>query len=187
MSIQHGETPPAQPSYDSEKNWDGTTLRTDSESQRRSGSSKYDSSYGDKEKIEQSSSSIAQWRHQSDDSTLVPSHASDEGSAEVRKHDFDLTEMESKLAHIDMAKSIPRPKVTIRSEFPTMTRSTQQQSLTCLVTVEVPATKTRVRQIGGQHPLSTRLLSTESPQVLDAVAADLKARVDNWHGLEIDK
>lgn len=36
---------------------------------------------------------------------------------------------------------IPNPKVLIKSEFPTLSRSKDQQNLTCLVTVEVPEGK----------------------------------------------
>jgi hypothetical protein len=38
---------------------------------------------------------------------------------------------------------IPLPTVTVRSEFPTINRSRQQQTLTCLITIEVPDSKWR--------------------------------------------
>ena len=56
-----------------------------------------------------------------------------------RRHDFDVQSMETSLSSPrGLLKSpIPAPTVTVRSEFPTLSRSRQQQSLTCLITVEV--------------------------------------------------
>src|SRR5690606_5874292 len=63
-------------------------------------------------------------------------------SGPVRRHDYDVQSMETDLSpRNSVANPIPPPVVTIKSEFPTITRSKQQQSLTCLVTVEVAERK----------------------------------------------
>ena len=56
-----------------------------------------------------------------------------------RRHDYDVQSMETTLSSPrHMARNpIPPPTVTVRSEFPTLSKSRHQQSLTCLVTVEV--------------------------------------------------
>ena len=69
------------------------------------------------------------------------SSADFEQAAQPRKHDYDLHAMETSVPNAnlkDTRSSIPSPSVTVRSEFPTLTRSRQQQSLACLVTIEVP-------------------------------------------------
>ncbi|KAI6381595.1 hypothetical protein MCOR25_001071 [Pyricularia grisea] len=62
-----------------------------------------------------------------------------------RAHDYDLQAMETSLASPrSIARNpIPLPTVTVRSEFPTINRSRQQQTLTCLITIEVPDCKWR--------------------------------------------
>ncbi|KZF21636.1 hypothetical protein L228DRAFT_253508 [Xylona heveae TC161] len=62
-----------------------------------------------------------------------------------RRHDYDVQSMESAVTHRanPVKHPIPPPIVTVRSEFPTISRSREQQSLTCLVTVEVPEGKWR--------------------------------------------
>lgn len=62
-----------------------------------------------------------------------------------RRHDYDVQSMETSLSSPrGLPKNpIPAPTVTVRSEFPTLSRSRQQQSLTCLVTVEVVEGKWR--------------------------------------------
>lgn len=71
------------------------------------------------------------------DPTIVPQP--------VRRHDYDVQSMESELGPRNlMASPIPPPVVTVKSEFPTITRSKTQQSLTCLVTVEIPDRKSQV-------------------------------------------
>ncbi|CAZ80230.1 unnamed protein product [Tuber melanosporum] len=60
----------------------------------------------------------------------------------IRRHDYDVQSLESELNSRNlMASPIPPPTVTVKSEFPTITRSKAQQSLTCLVTVEIPDRK----------------------------------------------
>lgn len=103
---------------------------------------------------------------------------------------------------------IPAPTVTVRSEFPTLSRSRQQQTLTCLVTIEVVEGKWRPNadDLRGVPPVPVMASTTESyardkspvntrqlePQyeptaVLDEITEDLHARVDNWHGLDFSR
>lgn len=129
---------------------------------------------------------------------------------EGRRHDYDVQSMETSLSSPrGLLKSpIPAPTVTVRSEFPTLSRSRQQQSLTCLVTVEVVEGKWRPdpEDIRGAPPLPSIAGATESsnrgkspvnsrpfePQyestaALDEITEDLHARVDNWHGLDFSR
>ncbi|KAJ5836079.1 hypothetical protein N7447_002105 [Penicillium robsamsonii] len=123
-----------------------------------------------------------------------------------RRHDYDVQAMESDLSpRPGVAKNpIPAPIVTVRSEFPTMNRSRQQQTLTCLITVEVPDANWRpdlddlrhtpsgqsqpdgpyAGRFGGQDARSIQYEPTEN---LEEVAEELRNRVDNWHGLEFQR
>ncbi|KAF2150719.1 hypothetical protein K461DRAFT_229017 [Myriangium duriaei CBS 260.36] len=125
-----------------------------------------------------------------------------------RKHDYDVQSMEMTVnsPRPSARNPIPPPTVTVRSEFPTLNRSRQQQSLTCLVTVEVvdgkwrpdpddirappPATpvipeeamslkspKPSVRSRGPSFP-------RDPPEVLARVTEDLHSKVEHWHGLD---
>ncbi|RPA87748.1 hypothetical protein BJ508DRAFT_64023 [Ascobolus immersus RN42] len=81
------------------------------------------------------------WRNNSGASAsdFAEQHAS---SGPVRRHDYDVQSMETDLSpRNSVANPTAPPVVTIKSEFPTITRSKQQQSLTCLVTVEVSERK----------------------------------------------
>jgi hypothetical protein len=128
-----------------------------------------------------------------------------------RRHDYDVQSSETSLSSPrGLLKSpIPAPTVTVRSEFPTLSRSRQQQSLTCLITVEVTEGKWRPDpedMRGAAPPVPSIASATESyerrksPQnnqqydmpyepteVLDEVTEDLHARVDNWHGLDFSR
>lgn len=127
-----------------------------------------------------------------------------------RRHDYDVQSMESSLSSPrGLLKSpIPAPTVTVRSEFPTLSRSRQQQSLTCLVTVEVVDGKWRAdpEDMRGAPPLPSIASATESfartkspvrsrpfdtpyesEEALDEITEDLHARVDNWHGLDFSR
>ena len=129
-----------------------------------------------------------------------------------RRHDYDVQSMETALSspRASLTKNpIPAPTVTVRSEYPTLTRSRQQQSLTCLVTIEVPEGKWRPdpADLRGAPILpSTQQDSAtfsarpksptqnqqsdwqvESPEVLDEITEDLRVRVDNWHGLDFQR
>ncbi|EGD96328.1 von Willebrand RING finger domain-containing protein [Trichophyton tonsurans CBS 112818] len=132
-------------------------------------------------------------------------------SSVSRRHDYDVQAMEAELGpRPGISKNlIPAPIVTVRSEFPSLNRSRQQQPLTCLVTVEVPGEKwspdsEQIRQTPGtvlpaedaqslavkaqglsspdSHAQEHSL--TESEDMLGTIAEDLRLRVDNWHGLE---
>ena len=129
-----------------------------------------------------------------------------------RRHDYDVQSMETALSspRASITKNpIPAPTVTVRSEYPTLTRSRQQQSLTCLVTIEVPEGKWRPdpADLRGAPVLpsmqqdsatfSNRPTSpaksqqadwgSESPEVLEEITEDLRVRVDNWHGLDFSR
>jgi len=124
-----------------------------------------------------------------------------------RRHDYDVQSMETSLSSPrGLLKSpIPAPTVTVRSEFPTLSRSRQQQSLTCLVTVEVVEGKWRpdpedIRTVPplppsihgserfarSKSPANSRTFDNpyDTPEALDEITEDLHARVDNWHGLD---
>jgi hypothetical protein len=126
-----------------------------------------------------------------------------------RRHDYDLQAMESDLSpratHIK--NPIPAPIVTVRSEFPTLNRSRQQQPLTCLVTVEVPdghwrpdMEDLRFTPLNSQLPAEDIYNPIRSPTMppsrppppeprenMDEIAEELRLRVDNWHGLEFSR
>lgn len=107
---------------------------------------------------------------------------------------------------------VPAPTVTVRSEYPTLSRSRQQQSLTCLVTIEVPEGKwspdpadlrgapvlppiqqepNHTSAIRPGSPASIRQQPNdwpfESSEHLAEVTEDLRVRVDNWHGLDFQR
>ncbi|KAH5291352.1 hypothetical protein HBI11_197130 [Parastagonospora nodorum] len=129
-----------------------------------------------------------------------------------RRHDYDVQSTETSLSSPrGLLKSpIPPPTVTVRSEFPTLSRSRQQQSLTCLITVEVTEGKWRadpedMRGVApppvpsiasatgsfsrGKSPSNARQYDSphESTEALDEITEDLHARVDNWHGLDFSR
>ncbi|KAH9867825.1 hypothetical protein IAQ61_007129 [Plenodomus lingam] len=127
-----------------------------------------------------------------------------------RRHDYDVQSMETSLSPRGLIKSpIPPPTVTVRSEFPTLSRSRQQQSLTCLITIEVVDGKWRpnpddvrgvppLPAVGSsaessyrreKSPVNARQLEQqyESTAELDEITEDLHARVDNWHGLDFSR
>lgn len=127
-----------------------------------------------------------------------------------RRHDYDVQSMETSISspRTSIIKNpIPAPTVTVRSEYPTLSRSRQQQSLTCLVTIEVPEGKwspdpadlrgAPVLPSMQQNNTITRPRSPptdrqadwpfESPEVLEEITEDLRVRVDNWHGLDFQR
>lgn len=128
-----------------------------------------------------------------------------------RRHDYDVQAMESDLRPRTgtVRNPIPPPIVTVRSEFPTLTRSRQQQPLTCLVTVEVPegrwrpemgdlrfTTPTDAPPLPSEEiysPLRSSAASLPPPQPvepaedMEQIAEDLRTRVDSWHGLEFHR
>lgn len=130
-----------------------------------------------------------------------------------RQHEYDLQAMEASLASPKAVarNPIPAPTVTVRSEFPTINRSRQQQTLTCLITVEVsdnkwrpdpddlqsapPAPQQRLEEQFPPRPPSParsaqsapRFVPYESPEVLEEMTENLRSRVDNWHGLDFSR
>ena len=127
-------------------------------------------------------------------------------SGPPRRHDYDVQAMETSLSSPrSMTRNpIPSPIVTVRSEFPTINRSRQQQTLTCLVTIEVPDNKWRpdpedlqsapplappkveeaVARVPSPVRSAPRFYPYESPDVLTEMTESLRNRVDNWHGLD---
>lgn len=132
-------------------------------------------------------------------------------SGPTRRHDYDLQAMETTPGSPrSVARNpIPAPTVTVRSEFPTMTKSRQQQTLTCLITVEVPDNKWRpdpedLALTPSVAPLAARIDESyarppsparsaprfypyEAREVLDEMTENLRNRVDNWHGLDFSR
>ena len=127
-----------------------------------------------------------------------------------RRHDYDVQSMETELPspRTSMTRNpIPAPTVTVRSEFPTLSRSRQQQSLTCLITIEVPegkwspdpedlrsapppsSTHQDVGEARSKSPTGSRQADwpLESQELLDEVTEDLRIRVENWHGLDFQR
>jgi hypothetical protein len=136
--------------------------------------------------------------------------SADYAAHDGRRHDYDLQAMEASLSSPrSLLKSpIPAPTVTVRSEFPTLNRSRQQQSLTCLVTVEVvdgkwrpdpedmraapplPSVASATESLGRpKSPVRARQFEPpyQSTEELDEVTEDLHSRVDNWHGLDFSR
>lgn len=145
---------------------------------------------------------------------VASSHNDYAAAQDGRRHDYDVQSMETSLISPRglLKNPIPPPTVTVRSEFPTLSRSRQQQSLTCLVTVEVVEGKWRAdpEDMRGA-PLPSAASATESSfgrpksparsrqaayefdtpyeseEVLDEITEDLHSRVDNWHGLDFSR
>jgi hypothetical protein len=134
----------------------------------------------------------------------------------TRRQDFDAQSMRTSSStgrRGGAARNpIPAPTVTVRSEFPTLSKSRQQQSLTCLVTVEVVDGKWQANpedmraasshQSGPEdmHSKAKSFRSQESHRPIDSihetytykenlesVKHDLFKRVDNWHGLDVTR
>ncbi|KAK4218101.1 protein STE5 [Rhypophila decipiens] len=132
-------------------------------------------------------------------------------SGPPRRHDYDVQAMETSLTspRPGSRNPIPAPTVTVRSEFPTISRSRQQQTLTCLVTIEVPDNKWRPdpedlqtapamtparpddsfqqRALSPPRNNAPRFYPYESPEVLNEMTENLRSRVDNWHGLDFSR
>lgn len=126
----------------------------------------------------------------------------------ARRHDYDVQSMETSVTNsrTHAKNPIPAPIVTVRSEFPTLGRSRQQQSLTCIVTVEVVDGKWRADPQDIRSPASltgpvpnvfenyAHMKSVDHlrqpdiprgpPEVLERVTEELHNKVDNWHGLD---
>ena len=137
----------------------------------------------------------------------------------LRRGEYDVQSVESSMTspRSSSKNPVPAPTVTVRSEFPTLNRSRQQQSLTCLITVEVPDGKWRpdpedmrtmppipsfpyphhnhhaLPEDSYGHQISPILSnkkfdqSYEPPEMVDEITEDLHARVDTWHGLDFSR
>jgi hypothetical protein len=158
--------------------------------------------------------------HRSDSDVTGVTREGSAGYAETmqsgppRKHDYDVQAMETTPGSPRgvSRNPIPPPTVTVRSEFPTFSRSREQQTLTCLITVEVPDCKWRPDPVDiGMRPETSHLASRveeafsraqspeshaphrprfypyESQVVLEDVTENLRTRVDNWHGLDFGR
>lgn len=152
---------------------------------------------------------IGQQSHSRNDSGNAPSaEFAHETNGHARRHDYDLHAMETTVQQShpkDSRSSIPAPTVTVRSEFPTLTRSRQTQTLTCLVTIEVPEGKWSPpyddlsnappvpplpsnAQTARHEPRPVEpFVPFESPEALEEITEELRIRVDNWHGLEFQR
>lgn len=132
-------------------------------------------------------------------------------SGQQWRHDYDVQAMESAPGSPRpiSRNPVPPPTVTVRSEFPTINRSRQQQTLTCLVTIEVPGNKwrpdpedigapsmqpppvsARIDEVATRSvmtPASSRFYPYESAEVLEDMTESLRNRVDNWHGLDFGR
>lgn len=112
------------------------------------------------------------------------------------------------MQHGNVKSPIPPPTLIVRSEYPTITRSRGQQSLTCLVTVEVPEGKWKpdpedfrgfaINSADLDEIIADPALSVdESAAMTDDIVEpyedlenttnDLLSRVDNWHGLDFSR
>ncbi|QIX00830.1 hypothetical protein AMS68_006347 [Peltaster fructicola] len=125
---------------------------------------------------------------------------------EARKQDYDVQSMATTATATSRQPAyspIPPPIVTVRSEYPTLSKSKQQQSLTCLVTVEVMHGRWQAHSTGlrsratSQAPRSPRKQAkpdsahsdhtvepTEDAKRLETLKDELFAKVENWHGLD---
>ncbi|KAJ4298190.1 hypothetical protein N0V90_006089, partial [Kalmusia sp. IMI 367209] len=212
--------------------WDTQTVRSEPTAPQHTGrprndsdlSSRYQQSTLSRPREQQRDSSHSRERSENNMRSMSRQHLrSDSGATGVassgdyaathdgRRHDFDVQSMESSLSSPrGLLKSpIPAPTVTVRSEFPTLSRSRQQQSLTCLVTVEVVEGKWRAdpEDMRGAPPMPTIASATEnfgrakspvrnnrqfdtpheSEEALEEITEDLHSRVDNWHGLDFSR
>lgn len=131
-------------------------------------------------------------------------------SGPPRRHDYDVQAMETNLTSPRTSVTrnpIPAPSVSVRSEFPTLNRSRQQQTLTCLVTIEVPDNKWRPDPDDLRSALpapvirpedtyarppspaqsAPRFYPYEPPEVLEEITENLRMRVENWHGHDFNR
>ena len=171
-----------------------------------------------RERIERYGSNRTHTRHGSTGTGTGPGSsqgdfANDHGG---RKHDYDVQAMETDLSSPRQSvakRPIPAPSVTVRSEYPTLVRSKQSQTLTCLITVEIPEGKWRpdpedlrgapplpnVHQGQQSHHQEKEVVNSmspeeaqaewlnETPEELEEITEDLRQRVENWHGLDFSR
>ncbi|GAB7366822.1 hypothetical protein MBLNU230_g0994t2 [Neophaeotheca triangularis] len=131
-----------------------------------------------------------------------------------RRHDYDVQSMETSLMspRTTAKNPIPAPLVTVRSEFPTLSKSKQQQSLTCLITVEVvdgnwhpnqddirspPPVPSSASDAQYEQPKVHRPQTSRQPvdsvhegqemEELEEAREELFKKVENWHGLDFQR
>ncbi|MCJ1282275.1 hypothetical protein MMC26_001598 [Xylographa opegraphella] len=208
--------------------WDGQTVRDRPRSREsnsrtpqrdsRESQSHRDSKESQRERIERYGSGFSSARQQharnGSSGTAPTSSQGDYGasgdSQGGRRHDYDVQSMETDLSspRASMARNpIPPPLVTVRSEYPTLSRSRQSQTLTCLITIEVPEGKwspdpgdlrgapplpqlpQEKEVVRSRSPSNDRQRDwvIESPETLEQITEDLRVRVDNWHGLDFSR
>ncbi|CAD6505392.1 BgTH12-00883 [Blumeria graminis f. sp. triticale] len=130
-------------------------------------------------------------------------------SGPQRRHEYELQAIEpgvtSPVPSINR-NPIPPPTVVLRSEFPTLCRSRDQQTLTCLITVEVSESTWRpcledTRIVASPIPTPEEKFARppspahsaprphpyESPEALYEITESLRQRVENWHGLDFSR
>ena len=199
--------------------WDGQTVRpqsveSNSRKQRRDSSreSNGGSSRGSRDGRDRYGGPKSHNRNNSamTDAPSSGGYTETTSSGPPRRHDYDVQSMESTLVspRTSVARNpIPPPVVSVRSEFPTLNRSRHQQTLTCLVTIEVPDHKWRpdpedlrtTPPVPVIRPEDTyarppspaqsapRFYPYESPEVLEEMTKSLRGRVENWHGLDFGR
>ena len=151
-------------------------------------------------------------RNESGVATVSTTDCPEVHAGTARRHDYDVQSMETDLSitrPAAMKNPIPPPVVTVRSEFPTLNRSRQQQGLTCLVIIEIPTGKWHPdpEDIKAPPPVPSlpqddtygsikspvsannhsRAISFEPPEALEEITDELRTRVDNWHGLDFSR
>ena len=130
-----------------------------------------------------------------------------------RRHDYDgdsIAATSVTNTRINPRNPIPAPIVTVRSEFPTLSKSRHPQSLTCLVTVEVVDGKWRphpddfqqhaavpstIYEEGHGPPKARsqprdrrgRSVSDLRSSPMEETKEELYDRCENWHGLDFER
>lgn len=164
-----------------------------------------------RERVDRLASQASRNQHSRHDSIATGAASSGDYQSTGRRHDYDLQAMESDTntpRPSVINNPIPAPIVTVRSEFPTLNRSRQQQPLTCLVTIEVPTGKWDPDPETMRHGQPNASVLHEDPQtnlkqqvnrsadlppphesheLLDEITELLRVRVENWHGLEFQR
>jgi hypothetical protein len=204
-----GQTTPTPWDYSSSRQTPSHEVSTPSANREAREPSRRDSrdTSSQRDRVERLTSSSRQ-QHGRNDSIATGTGSADGGDSQVhnsgRRHDYDVQAMESDLSpRPGVTKNpIPAPIVTVRSEFPSLNRSRQQQALTCLVTIEVPDGNWQpdlddlrhappAPQEEFQSPIKSPMAKPVRPppyeEGLEDMAEELRLRVDNWHGLDFQR
>lgn len=130
------------------------------------------------------------------------------------EYEFDHADLEDPIDPCPDPIQIPDPRITLYPEHPAITSKSTAQTFTCLLSVEIPARRTRQVKDTVLTPISeapstalspvTRshrskspapqttprpnpkhlYMPRPSPESSHALLEDLKARVNDWHGLD---